>query len=240
MKVSEYNPMYGLLFNFEYQTGIDGKSITVNELFEEHPDFELTDIHLDQLFYFDLASFQIVLKDEYFTPQTVMPYIRELFDNFRQNGGDPMDWLNLTFESVTLNPQNYRTDLITTIEKMLIDVMDNFTRPSIIKLNKKAKHKTETLAGVLQCEPEKAKIIIDSIKTEYKGVGGKQLKLLSIAMQKVGLLPEKFNMAQFYRLCESEFSWDIASPQAVNDYIFSPVKDAGTLNEFTKYLKTLI
>ena len=37
MTVSEYIPLYGLLFNFEYQTGIEGKPITVNA--EETLDF---------------------------------------------------------------------------------------------------------------------------------------------------------------------------------------------------------
>ena len=37
IKVSEYLPLYGLLFNFKYYTHIDGNLITVNELFEKHP-----------------------------------------------------------------------------------------------------------------------------------------------------------------------------------------------------------
>lgn len=128
MKVSEYTPLYGLLFNFDYKTGIEGKDMTVNEMFEDYPDFELTDVHLDQLYYFDLASLQRVLEDKYFTPETVVPYLRDLFDKYREAGGNPFEWLTATFESVNLNPQNYRKDLITTIEKALIEWIEIFQK----------------------------------------------------------------------------------------------------------------
>ena len=136
MTVSEYIPLYGLLFNFEYQTGIEGKPITVNEMFDNYPDFELNEVHLDQLYFFDLVSLQTVLKDEYFNPETVVHYLRELFDTYRENGGNPFEWLHSTFESVNLNPQNYRKDLITTIEKALIEWIEIllFSPPYCIEL----------------------------------------------------------------------------------------------------------
>lgn len=121
MKVYEYIPLYGLLFNFDYQTGIEYKPMTVNEMFENHPDFELTDFHISQLNFFDLVSLYEVLKDTCFTPETIVPYLRELFDNYRMIGGNPFEWLHFTFENVNMNPQNLRKDLITTIEKALIE-----------------------------------------------------------------------------------------------------------------------
>jgi len=131
MKVSEYVPYYDLLFNFEYQTAIDGKKMTVNKMFEDYLDFELTETHLDQLFYFDLASLQKLLEDKYFTPKNVVSYLRNIFDNYRVAGGDPFSWLQVTFQSVNMNPQNYRNDLITSIEKALIDWIENFKRQPI-------------------------------------------------------------------------------------------------------------
>jgi hypothetical protein len=131
MKVSEYIPFYGLLFNFEYQTGIEGKPITVNEMFDNYPDFELTDIHIEQLYYFDLASLQTELKNNYFTHETVVSYLRELFDNYRQSGGNPLDWLKATFESINLNPQNYKAELRATLEKTLIEWIEIFNKQPI-------------------------------------------------------------------------------------------------------------
>jgi hypothetical protein len=128
MKVYEYIPLYGLLFNFEYQTGIDGEKMTVNEMFDNYPDFELTDIHIDQLYYFDLASLQKVLEGNYFTPETVVSYLRELFDNYRQSGGNPFDWLQGTFESINLNPQNYKAELRATLEKTLLEWIEIFNK----------------------------------------------------------------------------------------------------------------
>jgi len=131
MKVSEYIPFYGLLFNFEYQTGIEGKPITVNQMFDNYPDFELTDIHIEQLNFFDLVSLATVLKDNYFTQETVVTYLRELFDNYRMSGGNPFDWLKGTFESINLNPQNYKAELRATLEKTLIEWIEIFNKQPI-------------------------------------------------------------------------------------------------------------
>jgi hypothetical protein len=132
MKVSEYLPLYGLMFNFnEYQFVIDDKNITVNELFENYPDFELTDEYLKWLPLFDLWSLQKILKDNCITETNVIPYLRDLFDNYRELGGDPFEWLLITFESVNLNPKNYRKDIITIIEKVLIEWIEIFKKQPI-------------------------------------------------------------------------------------------------------------
>lgn len=128
MKTNEYIPLYGLLYNFEYLTAIDGKRITVNEMFDNYPDFELTDIYIDQLNMFDLFSLQKVLKDDFFTETTVIPYIREMFDNYRTSGGEPLNWLNRTFESVNMNPQNYKVEIRTIIEKSLIEWINIYNK----------------------------------------------------------------------------------------------------------------
>lgn len=143
MKVSEYTPIYGLLFNFEYQTGINGKKMTVNEMFENYPKQELSDYHIEQLDFFDLASLQKALCDEWFTIENVVPFLRELFDRYRVNGGNPFDWLEFTFQSVNLNPQNYRKDLISSIEKALIEWIEIYEKQSIdyLFLNSNSKSK---------------------------------------------------------------------------------------------------
>lgn len=155
MKVYEYIPLYGLLFNFDYQTGIEGKPITVNEMFDNYPDFELNEVHLDQLYFFDLVSLQTVLKDEYFNPETVVHYLRELFDTYRVNGGNPFEWLHSTFESVNLNPQNYRKDLITTIEKALIEWIEIFEKQPIDYLYLNTNPETLQLQPIEKQKPKR-------------------------------------------------------------------------------------
>ena len=132
IKVSEYLPLYGLLFNFKYYTHIDGNLITVNELFEKHPEHELNEFQIDEFFYFDLFSLQTVLKNDYFSVSNISNYLRDLFDNYRMDGGDPNHWIEETLNSVYHNPTNYRADLRTEIETFLISLQEvylKFTPP---------------------------------------------------------------------------------------------------------------
>lgn len=128
MKVSDYLPLYGLLFNFDYMLNIEARQLSVNDLFEKCPDIELSDIHIDFLLSFDRAGLTTVLKKHYFTTETVIPYLRRLFDEYRESGGNPLYWLEQTHEYVNLNPDNFRSELITTIECALIDWIDIFTK----------------------------------------------------------------------------------------------------------------
>lgn len=128
MKVSEYLPFYGLLFNFEYQTGIEGKIMTVKEMFDNYPDYELDDVHLQQLYYFDLFSLQKILQDDYFTQESVVLYLREMFDLYRFSDGHPLEWLYVTYESIRNNPRNYRIDLRSTLEKTFIEWIEVFEK----------------------------------------------------------------------------------------------------------------
>ena len=169
MKVSEYIPLYGLLFNFEYQTGMEGKAMTVNELFDNYPDFELTDTHLDQLYYFDLASLQTALKDEYFTPENVTTYLRRLFDSYREAGGNPFEWLHGTFESVNLNPQNYKVELRATLEKTLIEWIEIFKKQPIDSLYYYTNPEALPPQPIVKQKPE-LKIDQIALKYAYEGL----------------------------------------------------------------------
>jgi len=121
MRVSDYKPYYGLFFDFEYFTKIDNELITLNELFENHSDFEMEAAHIEQLDYSDLVSLQRVLKENFYTNDTLIAYLRELFDDYRANGGKPLEWLNWTFENINLNPQNYKAEYRATLESALIE-----------------------------------------------------------------------------------------------------------------------
>ncbi|MBP7679320.1 MAG: hypothetical protein KA096_02765 [Bacteroidales bacterium] len=120
MKVDEYLPLYRLLHIDKYFIGVDGKQMTVNELFEQYPEFELTDIHIEFLNCFDRASLCKTLKDEYFTPKTVMPFLRELFDNYRMETGEPLFWLVNTFAFIKDNPGNFKPEIRGAIEEALL------------------------------------------------------------------------------------------------------------------------
>jgi hypothetical protein len=105
----------------EYKTGIEGKSMTVKEMFENYPDSELIDFHIHQLKLFELDGLQKVLKDNYFTTETVLPYLQELLDDYRCEGGDPLEWLNVTFFDVIDNPKFYKAELRHTLRKALTE-----------------------------------------------------------------------------------------------------------------------
>jgi hypothetical protein len=121
MTVSEYIPYYGMIKFAEYKTWIEGESMTVKEMFENYPDSELIDFHIHQLKLFELDGLEKVLKDNYFTTETVLPYLQELFDDYRCAGGDPLEWLNVTFDSVIDNPECYKAELRHTLRKALTE-----------------------------------------------------------------------------------------------------------------------
>jgi hypothetical protein len=131
MTVSEYIPFYNLFYNFDYYLLIDKERRNLKEVFENYEDYELSDIKLEFLEFYDVVSLFKVLEDKYFTPENVVPYLRDLFDNYRKNGGNPLDWLYLTFESINLNPTNYRAELRGTIEKSIIEWIDNFNKQPV-------------------------------------------------------------------------------------------------------------
>jgi hypothetical protein len=131
MTVSEYLPFYDLFHNFDYFLFIDKEQRSLKEVFENYEDYELSNTQLGFLEFYDSASLSQILKDEYFTPENVVVYLRDLFDTYRKNGGNPLDWLDLTFESINLNPTNYRAELRGTIEKSIVEWIDIFSKQPI-------------------------------------------------------------------------------------------------------------
>lgn len=89
----------------------------------------------------------------------------------------------------------------------------------------------------------KSNEIVEGIKIQYKNIRGKRLKLLLLAFQELGMLPKERIAQRFYDCCKSEFNWDIASYQAMNDYKFNDSKfntDETELYEMKQYLENLI
>ena len=100
------------------------------------------------------------------------------------------------------------------------------------------KAKKETLSDLIT--HSKGIEIVEGIKIQYKNIKGKRLKLLLMALQELGLFPKERIAQRFYDCCKSEFNWDIASYQAMNDYKFNDVTDKPELCEMKQYLENLI
>lgn len=82
--------------------------------------------------------------------------------------------------------------------------------------------------------------IIDAIKTQYKNIKGKRLKLLLEALQALKLLPNERIAKAFYDCCKREFDWDVASYTAMNDYQFNEYTDKIELDNMKKFLEEII
>lgn len=100
------------------------------------------------------------------------------------------------------------------------------------------KAKKETLSDIIT-HPKKTEIT-EGIKTQYKNIKGKRLKLLLMALQELNLLPKERIALKFHNLCKSEFDWDIASYQAMNDYQYNDYQDQTELDHMKQYLENLI
>lgn len=87
---------------------------------------------------------------------------------------------------------------------------------------------------------EKSIEIVKGIKTQYKNIKGKRLKLLLMALQDLNLLPKERIAQKFYDCCKEEFGWNIASYTAMNDYKFNDTIDKYELDSMKKYIETLI
>lgn len=106
------------------------------------------------------------------------------------------------------------------------------------KLDNTKPQKANTLSDLIT--HSKGIEIVEGIKIQYKNIKGKRLKLLLMALQELGLFPKEGNASKFHTLCKSEFDWDIASYQAMNDYKFNDVTDKPELCEMKQYLENLI
>lgn len=82
--------------------------------------------------------------------------------------------------------------------------------------------------------------IVNGIKTKYKNIKGKRLKLLLMALQQLELIPKERIAFNFHKLCKKEFNWNIASYNAMNCYKFNENTDKDELSEIKTYLKELI
>ena len=87
---------------------------------------------------------------------------------------------------------------------------------------------------------EQGKEIINKIKTKYKNIKGKELKLLLLAFQELELLQKNGIGSKFHKFCKKEFKWDIGSITAMNKYKFNDKQDKKVLEEMINFIKKII
>lgn len=106
--------------------------------------------------------------------------------------------------------------------------------------NEKSKSKQEQpekLSSIIT--HKEAETLVSGIKTQYKNIKGKRLKLLLIALQELELLPKERIAKKFHTLCNNEFDWEIASYNAMNGYDFNSNTDTDEVEGMKRYIKTL-
>lgn len=96
----------------------------------------------------------------------------------------------------------------------------------------------ETLGSIIT--HKEAETLVSGIKTQYKNIKGKRLKLLLIALQELELLPKERIAKKFHTLCNNEFNWKIASYNAMNGYNFNSHTDTDEVEGMKQYIKTLL
>ncbi|MEI7501471.1 MAG: hypothetical protein WCK84_13610 [Bacteroidota bacterium] len=129
MKVVEYIPIYGLLLNCEYILAIDGKQLTLKELFANYPGFELTDYHIEQLDAFDRASLYTVLSQAFVSKKIIISILQNLLAAHIKRGGNTEHWVRMTFQCL----HSYNTKLRSIIELYLLKLMHFVSSPSLIQ-----------------------------------------------------------------------------------------------------------
>jgi hypothetical protein len=133
MTVSEYAPLYGI-DGEKYKIQLDGKYMDIYDFFDDYPQFELSEGYVLQLEMFSLATLCERLKN--LDQKSATAYLRDLYDQYRQNGGNPLYWLKFTYENLYHNPQNYPPHLRSVLEKNVIEWIDNIDKAAFDTLDK--------------------------------------------------------------------------------------------------------
>ncbi len=96
----------------------------------------------------------------------------------------------------------------------------------------------KTLSGLIT--HNKSSEIVEGVKNQYKNIKGKRLKLLLLAFQDLDLLPKERIARSFHQCCETGFTWDIGSYNAMNKYVFNEHIDTTELESIKQYISKLI
>ncbi|VTQ00281.1 hypothetical protein [Sphingobacterium daejeonense] len=142
MKVRDYIPFWGFVFSSEtmlrigdgdlyglldsesnevLMTSIKGNYIYTQHLFEDekYEDFELDDSLIYALYCDDHLHFTTYINKV--EPENVTIELRYLYDNYVENGGKALDWLNLMILDVGTMITNYNIEIRHTIQKNIME-----------------------------------------------------------------------------------------------------------------------
>jgi len=148
MTIDEYIPLYNLLHITPHMMAVDGGMRSMQEIFDNYPDYELSDYEIDHLIAFDRTGLKIALDNTHITPSTIVTYLREMFDRYRSAGGNPMFWLYNTFENFNLKPDDLRAELRTIVEKSLIEWIDIYSKLPFDALYESTNEAISNLKGI--------------------------------------------------------------------------------------------
>lgn len=129
MKVENYISLYGKL-NFFKVYWRNNEDISVFDFLENNPDYELNDNEIDRIYLNETGSLYKYLEG-FKDGKELISILRQMFDDYRTEGGEPLFWLHFTYENISLNPQNYPTEFVGLIESNLLLWIENFTKTPI-------------------------------------------------------------------------------------------------------------
>lgn len=126
IKFKDYLPLYGLPLLHKYGkpfygfTFDEGKTfVDAEKYLEENPDLELNEYLIETLNFYDRMDFQEVLSYQE-NQDSAIEFVRGLFDNYKDNGGDPLLWIYETLHDLEINYSNYPALYIGSIQTNLL------------------------------------------------------------------------------------------------------------------------
>src|SRR5690606_701111 len=170
--------------------------------------------------YFELTNIEIDLKPKY--EIDLSEYLKNKYGiNYieRQNGRlnnlaklNGFSGIQSDVEVINMNDATNRLELIFSIVQAELQGLLKTNTDLTPQQNEKPKpeqEQPETLGSIIT--HKEAETLVSGIKTQYKKIKGKRLKLLLIALQELELLPKERIAKKFHALCKNEFDWEIAS-----------------------------
>lgn len=143
MKLKNYLPKYGNIKTNPYWSGysqfigveqltpititVNGNVLPINELYK-FPDFELDKYQIDQLDFFDQASFTYVLS-QIKTEGEVLILLEIILSEYKQEGGDPIKWINDLLSNVDAEPGQYLPHSYIMLKRNLIEWRKVYLEP---------------------------------------------------------------------------------------------------------------
>lgn len=126
-------------------------------------------------------------------------------------------------------------ELLSLIEYVLQTFPRYYTETEIELKYTKNKAEPQTLADLIT--HENSLQIVEEMKVRFKGIKGKRLKLLFIALQKLNLIPKTGAGSKFHECCKNEFYWNVNSLTAFNKDKCDTTHDKKQITDFVDIIE---